>query len=162
VPERDYILRLVDESGRFFRAIAAQREARMPDTAIQTVIEGMERLFGLTVSDLSTLDVDGLYSQLVAGENEESARDKCLAFAGLNYQAGLAYAEKDMPALAQPAFHMALTFTLKGLAGHPAGKLPLFAPDVAILRHQLEGFGAPEATLALLEEYERRLRDRAA
>jgi hypothetical protein len=153
---------LVDESGRFFRAIAAQREARMPDTAIQTVIEGMERLFGLTVSDLSTLDVDGLYAQLVDGENEENARDKCLVFAGLNYQAGLAYAEKDMPALAQPAFHMALTFSLRGLAGYPAGKLPPFAPDVAILRHQLGGFGAPEATLALLEEYERGLRVRPA
>lgn len=155
MPERDYILRLIDESGRFFSAIAAHRKARLPDTVIQTVIEGIERLFGLTVSDISTLDVDSLYAQLTDGENEQSARDKCLIFAGLNYQAGLAFAEKDMPALAQPAFHMALVFSLKALEGYPPAALPPFAPDAVVLRHQLEGFGVPDSTLALLAEYER-------
>ncbi|HZZ19133.1 MAG TPA: hypothetical protein VFE25_07185 [Opitutaceae bacterium] len=153
-------MRLIDECGRFFRAIAAQREARLPDTAIQTVIEGMQRLFGLTVADLSTLDVEGLYAQLVGGENEENAREKCIAFAGLNYQAGLAYAEKDMPALAQPAFHLALVFSLRALPSYPAGEIPPFAPDPGVLRHQLEGFGVPESTLELLAEYERRLKVR--
>jgi hypothetical protein len=160
VPRRDYILSLIEEAGQFFRAIADQRTALMPDTAIQTVIDAMEKLFGLTVTSLSSLDVDSLYAQLVTGESEKNARDKCLIFAGLNYQAGLAFADKDMPALAQPAFHLALVFSLKALMGYPAAERPPFAPDVAVLRHQLEGFAVPEATLELLAEYERGLRER--
>ena len=129
----------------------------MPDTAVQTVIDGIQRLFGLAVSDVSSLDADSLFRQLVEGENDRTAREKCLVFAGLNYQAGLAFAEKGMPALAQPAFHVALAFSVKALEGYPTGEIPPFAPDVGVLCHQLEGFGDPGDTPALLEKYERSL-----
>ncbi|HEY5227844.1 MAG TPA: hypothetical protein VIJ19_04850 [Opitutaceae bacterium] len=157
MPRRDYILSLIEQAGQFFRAISAERESGQPDMAIQTVIGSIEKLFGLTVSDLTSLDVDSLFDQLTREENAGMARDKCLVFAELNNQAGLAFAEKDLPALAQPAFHLALVFALKALTAYPRAGLPPFAPDVALLRYHLEGFDLPESTLGLLAQYERSL-----
>jgi hypothetical protein len=157
VPRRDYILSLIEQAGQFFRAISAQRQAGQPDMAIQTVIGSIEKLVGLTVSDVSSLDVDSLFAQLTREENAQMARDKCLIFAELNNQAGLAFAEKDLPALAQPAFYMALVFSLKALTGYPRQGLPSFTPDVALLRYHLEGFELPESTLELIDRYEKSL-----
>jgi hypothetical protein len=153
VPQQDYILRLIEQAGQFVRRIVSQREEGCQDLAIQTVIDGMEKLFGLSVADLATLDADLLLRQLTAEENEENARDKCLVFAALNNQAGLAFAERDLPALAQPAFHLALVFALRALDGYPRKGLPPFAPDVGLLCFQLEGFDLPEETRRLLASH---------
>jgi hypothetical protein len=155
VPQRDYILGLIEQAGQFFRRIASQREADQPDLAIQSVIDSIEKLFGLSVTDVSSLDVDSLFAQLTREENEGMARDKCLVFAQLNNQAGLAFVDKDLPALAQPAFHLALVFSLKALTGYPRTGLPSFTPDVGLLLHHLEGFALPESTLELMAAYER-------
>jgi hypothetical protein len=155
MPQRDYILGLIEQAGQFFRGIIALREAGHPDLAVQSVIASMEKLFGLSVTDVATLDVESLFAQLTREENAENARDKCLVFAALNNQAGLAFAEKELPALAQPAFHLALVFSLKALTAYPRANLPSFTPDVAYLCHQLEGFELPPSTLDLLAEYER-------
>jgi hypothetical protein len=162
MPQRDYILGLIEQVGQFLRGIAALREAGHPDMAVQAVIGSIERLFGLSVEDVASLDVESLFAQLTREENASNARDKCLAFAALNNQAGLAFAEKDLPALAQPAFHMALVFSLKALTAFPRSDLPAFAPDVPFLRHQLEGFELPPATLGLLAAYEQSLPQGAA
>jgi hypothetical protein len=155
MPQRDYILGLIEQVGQFLRGIAALREAGHPDMAVQAVIGSIEKLFGLSVEDVASLDVESLFAQLTREENAANARDKCLAFAALNNQAALAFAEKDLPALAQPAFHLALVFSLKALTGFPRSELPAFAPDVPFLRHQLEGFELPQTTLDLLAAYER-------
>jgi hypothetical protein len=157
MPQRDYILGLIEQAGQFFRGITALREAGHPDMAVQAVIGSIEKLFGLSVEDVASLDVESLFAQLTREENAANARDKCLVFAALNYQAGLAFAEKDLPALAQPAFHLALVFSLKALTAFPRSDLPAFAPDVRFLCHQLEGFGLPQSTLDLLAAYGRSL-----
>jgi hypothetical protein len=107
----------------------------------------------LNVSELGSLDTEELFAQLTREEQPENARDKCLIFAALNNQAGLAYEEKDLPALAQPAFHLALVFTLRALTGFPRQGLPEFTPKVGDLLFRLEGFELPQTTLDLLGAY---------
>lgn len=153
MPERDYILRLIEQAGQFLRGIAKLREDGQPDLAVQSVIEALEKLFGLSVADLASLDAEHLFLQLTTGEHPENARDKCLVFAALNYQAGLAFLDKDLHALAQPAFHLALAFTLRALSGYGRANLPPFTPDVDFLRFQLEGFELPDGTARLLEAW---------
>jgi hypothetical protein len=162
MPQRDYILGLIEQVGQFLRGITALREAGQPEMAVQAVIGSIERLFGLSVEDVASLDIESLFAQLTREENAANARDKCLAFAALNYQAALAFAEKDLPALAQPAFHLALVFSLKALTAFPRTDLPDFAPDVPFLRHQLEGFELPQQTIDLLAAYEAALPQAAA
>jgi hypothetical protein len=157
MPQRDYIMGLIEQVGQFLRGITALREGGHPEMAVQAVIGSIEKLFGLSVEDVASLDIDTLFAQLTREEHASNARDKCLAFAALNNQAGLAFAEKDLPALAQPAFHLALVFSLKALTAFPRADLPAFAPDVPFLLHQLEGFELPQTTLDLLAAYERNL-----
>jgi hypothetical protein len=153
VPRRDYIMSLIEQAGQFFRVIAQQQQAGQPDLVVQTVIDSLEKLFGLRVEDVASLDFDSLFAQLTREENAETARDKCLIFAELNHQAGIAFASKDLTALAQPAFHLALVFSLKALTGYPRTSLPSFAPDIEVLCDQLEGFDLPQSTLELLDSY---------
>lgn len=161
MPQRDYILRLIEQAMQVIARITLQREAGQPGPAVQSVIDGIEKLFGLTVSELGSLDSDQLFSQLTREEHPENARDKCLIFAALNYQAGLAYEARDLPALAQPAFHLALVFTLHGRSGFPQAGIPSFTPEVGDLLFRLEGFELPQSTQELLETY-RAARPRAA
>jgi hypothetical protein len=153
MPQRDYLMRLIEEALQVILQITQLREAGQPSQAVSAVIDSVEKLFGLTVTELASLDADQLYAQLTREENQENARDKCIIFAALNNQAGLAYAEKDMPALAQPAFHLALVFTLRALTGFSRSGLPAVTPNVDDLLFRLEGFDLPNTTLDLLAAY---------
>jgi len=153
MPQRDYLLRLIEEAAQVIAQIAHLREEGQPSQAVSAVIDGLEKLFGLTVTELGSLDTDQLFGQLTREESPENARDKCIIFAALNNQAGLAYAERDLPALSQPAFHLALVFTLRALTGFPRSNLPAITPNVGDLLYHLEGFELPESTRDLLAEY---------
>lgn len=153
MPQRDFILRLIEEAAQVLAKVVLNREAAQYDQAVYTVIDSMEKLFGLGVSELAALDADQLYAQLTREEHPETARDKCIIFAALNYQAGLAYEGKDLTALAQPAFHLSLVFTLRALTAYPGANLPPFTPRVEDLLCHLEGFELPASTAELLEAY---------
>ena len=153
VAQRDYILRLIEQAAQVIARITHQRESGQPGLAVQSVIDGIEKLFGLSVAELGSLDTDALYAQLTREEHPENARDKCVVFAALNYQAGLAYEDRDLPALAQPAFHLALVFTLRARNAFPGRDGPEFTPRVDDLLYRLEGFDLPASTRALLEAY---------
>ncbi len=153
MPQRDFILRLIEEAAQVLAKVVLNREAGQYDQAVYTVIDSMEKLFGLGVSELAALDADQLYAQLTREEHPETARDKCIVFAALNYQAGLAYEGKDLTALAQPAFHLSLVFTLPALTAYPGATLPPFTPRVEDLLYHLEGFALPDSTAELLEAY---------
>ena len=157
MPQRDYILRLIEQAMQVIAQITLQREMGQNDLAVQSVIDALEKLFGLTVAELGSLDTDQLFAQLTREENPENARDKCLIFAALNTQAGLAYEAKDLPALAQPAFHLALVFILRALNSYPREGLPPFSPEVRDLLYRLEDFELPESTMDALEIYQARL-----
>ena len=122
----------------------------------QSVRVGVRRGGGLDRIRVSAVPGDDIVVLHIAGGpslvlHPENARDKCLVFAALCNQAGLAYAEKDLPALAQPAFHLALAFTLRALALAPSP--PPFTPSIDRLLFQLEGFDLPQSTLDLLSSY---------
>ncbi len=153
MPQRDYLLRLIEEAAQVIAQITHLREEGRPEQAVSAVIDGLEKLFGLSVSELGSLDTDQIYAQLTLEENPENARNKCLIFAALNNEAGLSYVDKDLPALAQPAFHLALVFTLRALTGFPRGNAPAITPDVDLLLFHLEGFELPQSTLDLLAAY---------
>jgi hypothetical protein len=153
MPQRDYLLRLIEEAIQVILQITRLREAGQPSQAVRAVIDSIEKLFGLTVAELGSLDTDQIFGQLTREENPVNARDKCIIFAALNNQAGLAYAEKDMPALAQPAFHLALVFTLRALTGFSRSNLPAITLNVDDLLFRLEGFDLPKSTLDLLAAY---------
>lgn len=153
MPQRDYLLRLIEEAVQVILQITRLREEGQPSQAVSAVIDGLQKLFGLTVDELASLDTDQLFAQLTREESPENARDKCIIFAALNNQAGLAYADRDLPALAQPAFHLALVFTLRALTGFPRSNLPAITPNVGDLLYHLEGFELPASTLELLAAY---------
>jgi hypothetical protein len=153
MPQRDYLLRLLEEAAQVIAQIVHLRDEGQPEQAVSAVIDSLEKLFGLTVTELGSLDTDQLYAQLTLEESPENARDKCIIFAALNNQAGLSYVDKDLPALAQPAFHLALVFTLRALTGYSRAGAPAVTPDVDTLLYHLEGFELPQSTLDLLAAY---------
>jgi hypothetical protein len=144
---------MIDQAVEMILRITIKRQEGRQDLAVYSVIHSIEQLFGLSATDLGSLDADQLFDQLTREENAESARDKCLVFSALIYQAGLAYSEKNQPALAQPAFHLSLVFTLRSLTGYSRSNLPPFAPDIDDLLSRLEGVALPPATLDLLAAY---------
>jgi hypothetical protein len=153
MPQRDYLLRLIEEAAQVIARITHLREEGRPEQAVSAVIDSLEKLFGLTVPELGSLDTDQLYAQLTLEESPAHAREKCIIFAALNNQAGLAYADRDLPALAQPAFHLALVFTLRALTGFSRASPPAITPDIDVLLYHLEGFELPQSTLELLAAY---------
>src|SRR5580658_1930106 len=153
VPQRDYLLRLMEEAVQVILQITRLREEGRPSQAVGAVIDAVQKLFGLSVDELGSLDTDQLFAQLTLEESPENARDKCIIFAALNNQAGLAYADRDLPALAQPAFHLALVFTLRALTGFSRASPPAITPDIDVLLYHLEGFELPQSTLELLAAY---------
>lgn len=68
VAQRDYILRLIEQAIQVLLRITSLRESGQPGPAVAMVIEGLEKLFGLTVTELGSLDMDQLFLQLTAGE----------------------------------------------------------------------------------------------
>jgi hypothetical protein len=153
MPQRDYLLRLIEEAAQVIAQITHLRQEGQPEQAVSAVIDALQKLFGLTVDELGTLDTDQLFGQLTLEESPENARDKCIIFAALNNQAGLAYADRDLPALAQPAFHLALVFTLRALTGFSRASPPAITPDIDVMLYHLEGFELPQSTLDLLAAY---------
>jgi hypothetical protein len=150
MPGRDYLMNLIEQAVQVILRIAQLREEGRPDAALAEVVEAVQRLFGMPMAQIGSLDADALYAQLADEEGAEMARDKCLAFAALANQAGLAYEEKSLTALAQAAFHISLEFTLRGLRAGPSGLPPRLAPDVDLLLAKLAGFELSARTLELL------------
>jgi hypothetical protein len=150
MPRRDYLLSLIEQAIQVLLQITFLRESGKQDEAVNSVVDSIEKLFGITVQDLAMLSADQLYDQLTREESPENARNKCIIFAALNYQAGLAYEAKGLKVLSQEALHVALIFTLRALVNFPRTDLPEFTPDVEDVLGRLKGFVLPQATIVLL------------
>lgn len=146
MPRRDYLLSLIEQAIQVLLQITFLRESGKQDEAVNTVVDSIEKLFGITVQDLAMLSADQLYDQLTREEAPENARNKCIIFAALNYQAGLAYEAKGLKVLSQEALHVALIFTVRALVNFPRTDLPEFTPDVEDILTRLEGFPLPSTT----------------
>jgi len=153
MPRRDYLLSLMEQAIQVILRITLQRESGQHAEAVNSVVDSIEKLFGLTVEDLANLSADQLYDQLTREESPENARNKCIIFAALNYQAGLAYEAKGLPVLGQGALHVALVFTLRALTNFSRSDLPSFTPDVEDILRRTGTFPLPNSTLNLLAAY---------
>lgn len=137
MPQRDYILRLIEQVGQFFRRAIQQRERRSPQDALQSVMAACERLFGMEAVQLFQFTPDQHVAMLAEMEDGDSAQAKSLMYAALMAEAGRCYRDLGQPQLAQASFLAALRVTLKTRLQYPTEALPDFAPKIADLLAQL-------------------------
>lgn len=130
---RDYLLRIIDEVGRILARVVFKRRGGADQEALEGVVQGCERLFGLPADQLFQLTPAQHFVALTEGEPADVARDKVLLYAALNLEAGHVYARMGNRRMARASFTNALRFTLKARAQFSAEHPPAFAPQVAEL-----------------------------
>lgn len=128
MPSRDYILRLIEQVGQLLRRVVQQRERNSPQEALQSVMAGCERLFGMEAVQLFQFTPDQHFQMLADSADPDEARDKILLYAALNAEAGRCYTTLGQPKLAQQTFLIALRSTLKARTQFAPESWPDFAP----------------------------------
>ncbi|MDD2762366.1 MAG: hypothetical protein PHE83_00165 [Opitutaceae bacterium] len=151
MPQRqDYILRLLEELGRFLAEVLKFRRAGSHDAALLTILHAQERLFARPAAEFMTRPVGEQMHLLALGESGADAREKCLAYATLLAEAGHTYQAREQPALAEGAYQVALQVVRLALQDHPAGDSPEQRDRVLSLIAQLPGDGLKAEIQALL------------
>jgi len=131
---RDYLLRIIDEVSRILGVIIFKHRAGADQEALETVVTGFQRLFGLDADQIFLLTPEQHYTMLTDDEEvPEFARDKVLLYAALSAQAGEIYAKMGNRAMARATRLNALRFTLKARAQFSAENFPVYAPDIPTL-----------------------------
>lgn len=135
MPQRDYILRLIEQVAQLLRRAVLQRQTHSPQEALQSVMAACERLFGMEAVQIFQFNPDQHVVMLAEGEQAETARDKILMYAALNAEASQCYAALAQPQLAQQTALNALRLTLKTRRDYPtpAEEWPAFAPKIDVL-----------------------------
>jgi hypothetical protein len=135
---RDYLLRMIDEVGRLLARVIFQRKNRREQEALQSVVQGCERLFSLEASQLFQFTPDQHFLMLAQGENATDARDKVLLYAALNAEAGRVYQALNNPTMARSSFVNSLRFALRARKEFPTEDLPGYAPEISELLEVLK------------------------
>jgi hypothetical protein len=148
--QRDYILRLIDQVGQFFRRAIRQREQRSPQDALQSVMAACERLFGMEAVQLFQFTPDQHVAMLAEADDGEDALTKIMMYAALMAEAGRCYLDLGQPTLAQASLRTALRVTLKARLQYPTDALPDFAPKTGDLLARLGDEPLDEETTELL------------
>lgn len=150
---RDYMMRILEEVGRLLaRVTFKRRKGDSDETALETVVFGLQRLFALDADQIFLLTPEQHYEMLADDETPEIARDKILLYAALNAEAGHVYARQGNRAMARATFANALRFTLRAEANYPREGWPEFAPRVEELRTALADAPLDAATARLVAE----------
>ena len=110
---RDYILRIIDEVGRLLARVVFKRRAGSDQEALESVVEGCERLFGREAQQIFQLTPEQHFALLIENEEPLIARDKVLLYAALCAEAGRIYSRLGKPALAHASFTNALRLAVK-------------------------------------------------
>lgn len=147
---RDYLLRIIDEVGRVLARIILQRQSGRAQDALQSAVQGCERLFNLPASQLFQFTPDQHWLMLTQGESSEDARAKVLLYAALNTEAARAYVAIGNPTMARASFLNALRFTLRAKQSFGTDNLPAYTPDVAELLAALQDAPLDPETAELL------------
>jgi len=100
-PQRqDYLLRLIEELGRFVREALRSGEPQRAEAALPALVQAQERLFARPAAEWVGLAPEAQVDLLAFGESPATAREKCLTYAAvLDYAAEL-YDPAGRPALA--------------------------------------------------------------
>jgi len=133
MPQRDYILRLIEQVGQLLARVIRQREEKAPQEALQSVMAACERLFGMEAVQLFQFTPEQHFAMLAEDETPDVARDKILMYAALNAEAGRCYVALNHSQLAQQSFLNALRLTLKTREKYSSAGWPAFAPSVTEL-----------------------------
>lgn len=136
---RDYILRIIDEVGRILARVVFKRRAGSDQEALEGVVLGCERLFGLDADQIFLLSPEQQVARLTEDAPPELARDKMLLYAALNAEAGRIYQRLGRAPLARASFTLALRLTIKARVRFPTDALPDYAPKVPDLVSALAG-----------------------
>lgn len=148
---RDYILRIIDEVSRLIARIIFKRREGADQEALETVVQGFERLFSMQRDQLFQFTPDHHFVMLTLDEPPENARDKVLVYAALSAEAGRTYSKLGNHTMARATFLNALRFALKARAYAVATPPPRFAPDIKELAATLDPETLDPETRALLD-----------
>lgn len=151
MPQRqDYLLRLIEELGRFVAEAAKFRESGHYDAALLTMLRAQERLFARPAQDFTARTADDQVRLLTVGESDASAVEKCAAYAGLIVEAGLVYQAREQPALALGACRFALEVVTLARRRYPQEEFAPLRARVAALLAGLPDGGMKSAVLEQL------------
>jgi hypothetical protein len=148
--KRDYILRLIDEVGELLSHVIFQRGQSRPQDAMQSVVQGCERLFGVEADKLFQFTAEQQFAMLTAYEAPEIAGQKVRLYAALNAEAGKIYATLGNLPQSRSLLVNALRFTLKAQAAFPDENPPAYTPRVPELLDALKDAPLDTDTAALL------------
>ncbi len=147
------MMRILEEVGRLLaRATFKRKKGDSDEAALETVVFGLQRLFGLDADQVFLLTPDQHFAMLSVEETPEFARDKILLYAALCTEAGHIYRRQGNQALARATLTNALRFVLKARAGFPLEGLPELAPKVDDLLALLAEEPLDPVTSKLLNE----------
>jgi hypothetical protein len=103
VQRQDYVLRLIEQLGGFFRQLRRYRELGHTDEALISLVRAQETLFGKPAQEFAALTVDQQFELLTAGELPERGCQKACAYAALLRSASEVYSDRAQDALADGA-----------------------------------------------------------
>ena len=136
---RDYLVRLIEEVTQALARAVFKRKGGDEAAALQSVVQGCERLFNREADQLFQFTPDQHFLMLTEGEDPDSAAARVLLYAALNQEAGRIYAALGKKALARGSYLNALRFTLRAGASFPTEAPPQYAPAVPDLLAALQG-----------------------
>jgi len=131
----DYLLRAIEELRRMVAAAVQHRDHGQLDQALIAIVSAQEKLFARPAPAFMGLGLDEQLHLLRLGESPASAREKCLGYAAVLREAGLVYAARDKPELAESAYQSALYVTLTAAIETPSSADELSASIAELLEH---------------------------
>lgn len=102
---QDYVQRLIEQLGVFFRQVYRARELGRTDEALISVVRAQETLFGGPASDFTRRSLEEQFAALTQGEADIVACEKACAYAALLRSASEIYRDRGQDALADGAAH---------------------------------------------------------
>jgi len=134
------------------RVTFKRRRGDTDDTALETVIVGLQRLFGIDADQIFRLTPEQHFDLLADDESPDFGRDKVVLYAALCTEAAHIYTRQGNRAMARATFLTALRFMLKARKRFSSEGMPDYAPDIGELRRHLADEPLDAGTAALLGE----------
>ncbi len=97
---QDYLIRLIEELGRFVREVLHSGEPPRLESALPAIVQAQEKLFARPVTAFLTLPLEAQIDLLAEGESAATAVEKCVTYAGILRYAAQIYAARERPVLA--------------------------------------------------------------
>lgn len=104
---QDYLIRLIEELGRFVREVIRSGEARQIDSAVPAIVQAQEKLFARPATTFLTRPLEEQIDLLAAGESAATAAEKCVTYAGILRLAAQVYSAKQRDVLAHSSEQIA-------------------------------------------------------